>query len=57
MLTCYRELDETLKTRARDKIARLKELMMLHMTSPADAFQFVRVKSNFGSMTRAKWES
>ncbi len=36
-----RNLDETLKLRARDKMARLKELMLLHMTSPADAFSFV----------------
>lgn len=36
------ELDERLKERARDKMARLKELMILHMTSPIDAFRFVR---------------
>lgn len=35
------ELDERLKERAKDKMARLKELMMLHMTSPNDAFRFV----------------
>ena len=35
------ELDERLKERARDKMARLKELMILHMTSPNDAFRFV----------------
>jgi hypothetical protein len=35
------ELDERLKERARDKMGRLKELMILHMTSPNDAFRFV----------------
>jgi hypothetical protein len=35
------DLDERLKERAKDKMARLKELMMLHMTSPNDAFRFV----------------
>ena len=35
------ELDERLKERAKDKMAKLKELMMLHMTSPNDAFRFV----------------
>lgn len=35
------ELDERLKGRARDKLARLKELMILHMTSPQDAFRIV----------------
>lgn len=35
------ELDDRLKERAKDKMARLKELMMLHMTSPNDAFRFV----------------
>lgn len=35
------ELDERLKERAKDKLARLKELMILHMTSPADAFRLV----------------
>ena len=34
-------LDERLKERAKDKMARLKELMILHMTSPVDAFRFV----------------
>ena len=38
-----RELDERLKERAKDKMARLKELMILHMTSPNDAFRFVRI--------------
>jgi hypothetical protein len=36
------ELDERLKERAKDKMARLKEMMILHMTSPNDAFRFVR---------------
>lgn len=40
------ELDERLKERARDKMARLKELMILHMTSPIDAFRFVRIIHN-----------
>jgi hypothetical protein len=35
------ELDERLKERAKDRMARLKELMILHMTSPLDAFRFV----------------
>lgn len=35
------ELDDRLKDRARDRMARLKELMILHMTSPMDAFRFV----------------
>jgi hypothetical protein len=35
------ELDERLKERAKDKMARFKELMILHMTSPNDAFRFV----------------
>ena len=35
------DLDDRLKERARDKMARLKELMILHMTSPNDAFRFV----------------
>lgn len=35
------ELDDRLKERAKDKMARIKELMMLHMTSPNDAFRFV----------------
>jgi len=35
------DLDERLKERAKDKMARLKELMILHMTSPNDAFKFV----------------
>jgi hypothetical protein len=40
------DLDERLKSRARDKMARLKELMILHMTSPNDAFRFVRFYSS-----------
>jgi Ca2+-binding EF-hand superfamily protein len=35
------DLDDRLKERAKDKMARVKELMMLHMTSPNDAFRFV----------------
>ena len=35
------DLDERLKERAKDKMARLKELMILYMTSPNDAFRFV----------------
>lgn len=38
------ELDERLKERAKDKMARLKELMILHITSPNDAFRFVSFK-------------
>lgn len=38
------ELDERLKERAKDRMARLKELMILHMTSPLDAFRFVSFK-------------
>jgi predicted transcriptional regulator len=37
------ELDERLKERARDKMGRMKELMILHMTSPNDAFRFVSI--------------
>ena len=35
------DIDDRLKTRAKDKMARIKELMILHMTSPNDAFRFV----------------
>ena len=35
------ELDLRLKERAKDKMASLKEMMILHMTSPNDAFRFV----------------
>ena len=35
------DLDDRLKERAKDRMARLKELMILHMTSPVDAFRFV----------------
>jgi len=38
-----KDLDERMKERSRDKMARIKELMMLHMTSPADAFRYVRI--------------
>jgi len=44
------ELDDRLKYRSRDKIARLKELMIIHMISPIDAFRFVSISltiSNF----------
>jgi EF-hand domain pair len=37
----HSDLDDRLKERAKDKMARLKELMILHMTSPNDAFRFV----------------
>ena len=37
------DLDERLKVRAKDKMGRLKELMILHMTSPNDAFKYVRI--------------
>jgi len=37
------ELDERLKVRSKDKMARLKELMILHMTSPNDAFRYVLI--------------
>ena len=35
------DLDERMKERSKDKRARLKELMIMHMTSPNDAFRFV----------------
>ena len=35
------DLDDRLKERAKDKMGRLKELMILFMTSPNDAFRFV----------------
>jgi Ca2+-binding EF-hand superfamily protein len=37
------DLDERMKERAKDKMARLKELMIMHMTSPNDAFRFVSI--------------
>ena len=37
------ELDERLKERAKDKMARVKELMILHMNSPNDAFRYVKL--------------
>lgn len=52
------DLDERLKERAKDKMARLKELMILHMTSPNDAFRFVRISIcsyNFYSSMKANW--
>lgn len=39
------DLDDRLKDRAKDRMGRLKELMILHMTSPNDAFRFVRYSS------------
>jgi len=53
------DLDDRLKERAKDKMARVKELMILHMTSPNDAFRFVN-KINFiiqYSLMRANWAS
>jgi len=49
------ELDERLKERAKDKMAKLKELMMLHMTSPNDAFRFVSLLS-FIYNSLVRWE-
>ena len=43
-------LDERLKERSKDKMARLKELMILHMTSPNDAFRFFD-ESKLGKLT------
>ena len=43
-------LDERLKESAKDKMARLKELMILHMTSPNDAFRFFD-ESKLGKLT------
>jgi hypothetical protein len=40
------ELDERLQERAKDKMARIKELMIMHMTSPNDAFRFVTFTPN-----------
>lgn len=37
-----RDLDVRLQERARDKMARIKELMILHMNSTNDAFKYVR---------------
>ena len=37
------DIDDNLKLRAKDKMARLKEMMILYMTSPTDAFRFVRI--------------
>lgn len=39
-----KDVDERMKERAKDKMARLKELMILHMTSPNDAFRFVSIE-------------
>ena len=61
------ELDDRLKERAKDKMARLKELMIMHMTSPIDAFRFVSVliyiyasltgasSASFPTKSLAKW--
>ena len=38
-----KELDVMMKERAKDKMGRIKELMILHMTSPNDAFRFVNI--------------
>lgn len=38
-----KKVDERLMERAKEKMARLKELMMLHMTSSNDAFKFVKL--------------
>jgi hypothetical protein len=47
-----------LKERAKDKMARFKELMILHMTSPNDAFRFViLVINNEYSLMKASLES
>ena len=35
------DLDDRLKERAKDRMGRLKELMIMHMISPVDAFRFV----------------
>lgn len=52
------DLDVRLKDRAKDKMARLKELMMLHMTSPNDAFRFVKYSSFiFYSLMKVSLES
>jgi hypothetical protein len=52
-------LDERLKDRAKDRMARLKELMIMHMTSPIDAFRFVTIFPfiNVYSLMRASWEN
>ena len=47
------ELDLRLKERAKDRMASLKEMMILHMTSPNDAFRFVRVQASFCSSMKA----
>lgn len=40
-----REIDDRLKARSKDKMARLKELMILHMNSTGDAFKLVTFTS------------
>jgi hypothetical protein len=42
-----KELDVMMKERAKDKMGRIKELMILHMTSPNDAFRFVSILKDF----------
>lgn len=43
------ELEERMADRARARMGQLKELMILHMTSPNDAFRFVSKISSFFS--------
>jgi len=43
-------LDDRLKERAKDKMARIKELMIMHMTSPNDAFRYFD-SSKLGKLT------
>lgn len=45
-----KEVDVRLKERAKDKMARLKELMLLHMTSPGDSFRYFD-ESKMGKLT------
>lgn len=44
------DIDETIKLRGKEKMARLKEQMILHMTSPTDAYRFFD-SSKAGKMT------
>ena len=48
------DLDARLHERAKDKMARVKELMLLHMTSPNDAFRFVSIRQRFTVIVRRK---
>lgn len=56
-----KDLDVLLKDRAKDKMGRLKELMLLHMTSPNDAFRFVSFNKLYSnsiySLMRPNWEN